>query len=352
MCLTGSRLTQESKAHRQTNFLCGFPAFSNRERATQAKTATLCRWQHPEPSTRPSRQACNVAFLYKDRGDHAKSQYERFRSLIPCYATKVRLGMSDQHFRFLDLPPELRIEILGCLVKHGDTITVNNDRVSKKRRYWKGEVARLEGKKWKPAKADPTPDILRTCVKMAWDGRASYWSANKFSFGRCALLQWFIEECPKAPSLIKSIVLGEGYNADLEEWPPSLGFLENLPKLRELEIFMLPGHVAEPQTFKDMLWGKNSLDMPHCLEHPLNDSLGSYYARDVLLMSIPEETLDRLTSLTIHFNPTGGRNVHDVLQYAKHLHRGAWRVCPFETRAEDSGRWLPISCERESKARL
>ncbi|KAK4549778.1 hypothetical protein LTR36_005079 [Oleoguttula mirabilis] len=274
--------------------------------------------------------------------------------------------MAEQPFRFMDLPSELRIEILGYLLRQGDIITVNDDRVSSHRRRWNKEIARLTGRKWQPAKADPSPEVLRTCPQMSWDGMKTYWGGNQFAFGRYDLLQWFIEDCPRAPGSITSIVFGEDDHIDkssaqprpreslMDRWPPSLALLENLPKLRKLElnVYGLKAHDG-PRNF-EAIWGKGGIDMPRCLEHPDDDRLASYYTRDVLLMSIPGAVLDRLTSLTTrHYTRTGTPMVlRDVLQYAKDLHRGAWKVCPYETRDKDSGRWIPIDGDGLGKAQM
>lgn len=47
----------------------------------------------------------------------------RLHFLLHCIMT-----MDDKPFRFLDLPPELRIEILSYFLRQGNVITVNDDR--------------------------------------------------------------------------------------------------------------------------------------------------------------------------------------------------------------------------------
>ncbi|KAK5127355.1 hypothetical protein LTR85_006694 [Meristemomyces frigidus] len=282
--------------------------------------------------------------------------------------------MSDQPFRWVELPAELRIQILGYLLKTGNTVTVNDDRVSTNRRRWNQELAGLSGIRWKPAKADPTPVILRVSPDVAWDGMAAYWGGNSFAFGRRDLLQWFIEDCPRPAKEIKSIILGEDYHVDKSgqqvpcsgwikgDHVPSLELLKVLEKLLKVET-IFHGLDLQPyaqQKHQEAIWGKKMIDMPECLRHPNNDKLALYYARDIMLMTIPKTILDRLTSLTIRYpvwhrelsGLQGVMKVIDVLQYARDLQRRAWRTCPFETRDQGSGRWVATNAEKRKTALL
>lgn len=276
--------------------------------------------------------------------------------------------MSEKPFRFMDLPPELRVEILGYVLRQGERITLNDDRISTDGHRWKRELAALDGKRWKPAKADRSINTLRCGPDLRGDGVAMYWGGNDFVFSTYQQLQKFIQTCPEAPPYIKSMIVGEpppvskvgpGLSKGIWPvggWPPSLEVLTHLTSLRSFDLFWgAMWGLLMTKKLGESCWGTGEVDMPHCLKTCDTTLMAAYYTRDNMLKSVPGSVLERLTSLTMRYRtvtaPEWDWTARDALQYAKKLQSGAWKVCPFETR-DETGRWEPKDAESQQKALL
>ncbi|KAK5138276.1 hypothetical protein LTR08_003337 [Meristemomyces frigidus] len=284
--------------------------------------------------------------------------------------------MSERgHFRFLDLPPELCIEILSYLLIHGDVIVVIDPRTRSDSSQRKQERTACHDNSRQvavPAQVQ-TINALRTGPDLYWDGIETYWSGNTFVFSTMQVLQEFIGNCLTGPKKIRHVVMGGHEHVDAKATgaqkqamtdldPRGCCFrhteallLARLPDLRTLDIFWgaltgrRPLGVSEGRKIPEL----------YCLRNCASTSMSPYYERDDMLKRIPSRVLRQLESLVLRYRRYSLRNhlgwgswtPRDALQYAKDLQEGKWEVCPFETK-DDAGCWMAKDAKNAQKARL
>ncbi|KAK4972467.1 hypothetical protein LTR42_006977 [Elasticomyces elasticus] len=298
----------------------------------------------------------------------------------------------------LRLPIELHMHILTYLLRQNARITMGpRELTSKKCRKGFRELMRLQDPDWKPPKNTETIAVMLACKDLAKAGIMTFWSGNTIVFGTCEKLREFMALArTEAVANITSVELGEGYHTikvhgspvwDAEKgdiyprpqllipqipgtvalhsaWPPSLNVLTSLPKLRRLKLhvgWLGDQECIDAQGVNDWAWqlpGHTDVRGSH---------VSTLYYRDQLLLSIPQQTLDDLQSLTMrYFMPVPYQYAEkpsvDVLAYAKDLQSHAWHDPPhkpdgpwerFETSAPDTmepGEWRLFQRWLEARA--
>ncbi|KAK3706024.1 hypothetical protein LTR37_013018 [Vermiconidia calcicola] len=193
--------------------------------------------------------------------------------------------MPDPSPNLLGIPRELRVELLGHVLKQQGTIKVKQNMLLNMERRWRKEIDALRA----PIRGPSCNSVLLTCHELNKSGVEVLWRRNTFGFENDKLLR----------------------NVDDVPYAWELGVLRHFPRLRELEI---------------VVGGSAGLI-------PID-------SRDLAIATIPQQTFDRLEFLKARHSWHGavGGTV-EIKDYAADIRSGLLDTCPtlfWEDRPQDT----------------